>query len=172
MDDRRLTENKGYELYDDSEADQTACSRGSRICSYLSRHLYAYTIGSCLYFKNDTDRRASSEEIELKSMILRSQKNGSVDLEDSDKIDSEWRRKTAHKADCKMKKRIQYHFKDHIRRWKDGSRRRFPWKVILHLLLVVLVTTQVISCLRATKTNTEEFKFTNRLYLHTEFKAV
>ena len=123
-------------------------------CSRLFSCLYAYTIGSCLYFRteNEADQNSSAvwrsnesntEEIELKpAEIPNSQQSGTSNLEkESDTyMYNEWR-----KAECRMKKRIQYHFTDHIRRWMDMDRRRFPWKMMLHLLLVVLVTTQVSS---------------------------
>ena len=138
MDDK-VTERKVYELLDDDN------NRNPSVCSKVCSCLYAYTIGSCLYCKNDTNLRENTEEVELKSMLSMKHKNGEgvSDLEEGDSGSGEWRKRTACKADCKMKKRIQYHFKDHIRRWTDANRRRFPWKVILHLLLVVLVTTQV-----------------------------
>ena len=123
------TDNKVYELYDEDTT-----SAVSRLLSCL----YTYTIGSCLYFKNDDASAVSDEdEIELKPMISIGQKsdNGGTNMESS----NEWK-----KAECRMKKRIKYHFTDHIRRWiMDSDQRRFPWKLILHLLLVALVTTQV-----------------------------
>lgn len=127
-----------YELVDDELDDD------SNVCAKIFSCLYAYTIGSCLYFKSDTDRKATVEEIKLKSAIS-TKKNKTKErvLEEDGSMSSEWKRKIGLKADCKMKKRIQYHFKNHISRWTDKNRRRFPWKVILHLLLVALVTTQV-----------------------------
>ena len=111
---------------------------GPRICSCL----YTYTIGSCLYFKKkDADQ---VEEIELKSFTPIDQKHEKdAAMEEGVNVNNEWRRKNISKEDCKIKKRIQYHFKDHIKRWMDSDRRRFPWKLILHFLLVALVTTQV-----------------------------
>ena len=44
--------------------------------------------------------------------------------------------------DNRMKKKINLHFESHLQKWK---RQRFPFKVTLHLLLIVLVTTQVSS---------------------------
>ena len=139
MDD---TDNKVYELYDED----TTVNSSSGLLSCL----YTYTIGSCLYFKNDdassvTDEEEIGEEIELKPMISTDQKsdNAGTNTEeagrDSTPLSNEWK-----KAECRMKKRIKYHFTDHIRRWiMDSDQRRFPWKMILHLLLVALVTTQV-----------------------------
>ena len=112
--------NGDYELYNEDNT----------VLSGLFSCLYAYTFGSCWYFKN-----ADREEIELKPMTSSDQIN------DNGSNLGEGRGRE--RADCRMKKRIQYHFMDHIRRWMDPDQRRFPWKVILHLLLVVLVTTQV-----------------------------
>lgn len=116
------------------------------ICSRIGSCLYTYTIGSCLYFTNADapDQKANMKIIELKSMTSTDKKNSKSVLEEDNNVDNEWKKKTARKAaDCKMKKRIQHHFKDHVKRWLDSHRRRFPWKLILHLLLVAVVTTQV-----------------------------
>ena len=125
-------------------------------CSRLFSCLYAFTIGSCLHLKAEKEvdqnslavrrsNESNTEEIELKpAEIPNSQRSGTSNLEKESDTDmyNKWR-----KAECRMKKRIQYHFTDHIRRWMDSDQRhrRFPWKMILHLLLVVLVTTQVSS---------------------------
>ena len=137
----------GYELHDDLRVNP---------CSRLFSCLYAYTIGSCLYliktekeadqnalaiWRSNRRRRCNSDEIELKpAEISNSQQSGTSNLEKESNTCTlnEWM-----KAECKMKKRIQYHFTDHIRRWMDSDQRRFPWKMMLHLLLVALVTTQV-----------------------------
>ena len=50
--------------------------------------------------------------------------------------------KESRKEDNRMKKKINLHFESHLQKWK---RQRFPFKVTLHLLLIVLVTTQVSS---------------------------
>ena len=122
------TDNNVYHELHDEDTTVSACSA-------LFSCLYAYTIGSCLYFNvDDADR----EEIELKPMISSDQKNDKRNLEEGGNTNTGWE-----KEECRMKKRIQYHFMDHIRRWMDSDQRRFPWKMILHLLLVALVTTQV-----------------------------
>ena len=116
------------------------------LCSRILSCLYTYTIGSCLYFKNDAPDHGQKvkEQIELKVLPRSDQTKGQSVLE-SDKIKSEWKRKTFLKEDCKMKKRIQCHFDDHVKKWINRpDQRRFPWKLILHLVLVALVTTQVI----------------------------
>ena len=121
------------------------------LCSRICSCLYAYTVGSCLYFNNDekdSDQKAKVQ-IELKALVSEStqQTKGKSAQEESDEIiNSEWKKKIFLKADCKMKKRIQYHFDDHVKKWINRpDRQRFPWKPILHLVFVALVTTQV-SC--------------------------
>ena len=100
----------------------------SRICSCF----YLYTIGSCRYFANTSLSR--KDRLELR-MLWQSQ-------DDTDTKEDHWKRKTR-KADCRMRKRIRYHFQDHIRKWRDTERPRFPWKMVLHFLLVIVVTVQV-----------------------------
>ena len=113
-----------YKLYRDKVKDTKVT-----ICSRLFSCLYAYTIGSCMRQRSDA---SNIDEEEIKLAIDRTKSN----LEGGN--NTGWM-----KAECRMKKRIQYHFTDHIRRWMDSDQRRFPWKLMLHLLLVVLVTTQV-----------------------------
>ena len=58
--------------------------------------------------------------------------------------DEEWTTKTLKvRADHRMKERLQRHFQDHIQKWARDKHPRFPWKAVLHLLLVVFVTVQV-----------------------------
>ena len=45
------------------------------------------------------------------------------------------------KIDKLMKDKINHHFENHLQKWKN--RKRFPFKVILDILLVALVTAQV-----------------------------
>ena len=130
-----------YELYDED----TSVKPYSGFLSCL----YTYTIGSCLYFKDDADvglpLTDGEELIELEPVISSDQKSDKGNLEEGgsySRSSNEWKKS----AECRMKKRIKYHFTDHIRRWIiDSDQRRFPWKMILHLLLVALVTTQVTS---------------------------
>lgn len=42
-----------------------------------------------------------------------------------------------------MKRRIRFHFMNPFEKWAYRGRRRFPWKLLLQLLNVVLVVTQV-----------------------------
>lgn len=119
-----------YQMYpaDNKSAEDDHRFSLSRICSWL----YLYTIGSCRYFHTSLSRE---DRIELR-MLWQSQSDTPDTKEDH------WKKKTR-KADCQMRKRIRYHFKDHIRKWRDTERPRFPWKMVLHFLLVVVVTVQV-----------------------------
>ena len=42
-----------------------------------------------------------------------------------------------------IKQELKFHFMNPFEKWKYPSRRRFPWKLIVQLLLILLVTTQV-----------------------------
>ena len=58
--------------------------------------------------------------------------------------DNEWTTKILkERADDRIKKRLQRHFQDHVQKWSRDIHPRFPWKAVLHLLLVVFVTVQV-----------------------------
>ena len=137
-----MDERKGYKLFEDKPQDKLRDKPTLSICARIYSYFYTYTVGSCLYFKNDAD---NAEETELKLVIQSSGQRNFLDTvsREDDDLNNESKRKVTRIADCKMKKRIQYHFKDHVKRWMDSDKRRFPWKLILHLLLVALVTTQV-----------------------------
>lgn len=98
--------------------------------------LYGYTFGSCQYFSRTNLSLSRTDRVELRT-LWESQGTGATDTNED-----HWRRK-ARKADSLMRKRVRYHFKDHIKKWVDMDRRRFPWKMILYISLIVLVTVQV-----------------------------
>ena len=125
-----MESSNGYQRYSDNDPKDDHRFSLSRLCSYF----YLYTIGSCRYFNPSLSRK---DRIELR-MLWESQ-DGNID---TDTKEDQWKRKTR-KADCQMKKRIRYHFKDHIKKWRDTERPRFPWKMILHFLLVIIVSVQV-----------------------------
>lgn len=123
----------------------------SKICWFLVQ-IYHYTIGSCCYTpmrwlctalfycccccQNDINhgcKEMTECEILLKTKTL---------PEHVDK--NKWKRATLIDiADQRMKERLRHQFQDHIQKWMDRNHRRFPWKLVLHLLLVVSVTVQV-----------------------------
>ena len=111
--------------------------------SYLARiltGLRTYTIGSCNYsFCHSGGTNNPEEDIQLKALTVK------LNVKDNmrgDREEEEWKRR-AGRADMEMKKRISYHCKSVIEKWTDENRRRFPWKLILHVLLLVIVTAQV-----------------------------
>ena len=120
-----------------------------KIC-WLLMHFYHYTIGSCCYAplkwlcvtlfhnfccKNDTKHnKEETSEYETLSKITFPKNTQDTKWKRSSQIDE---------ADRRMKERLQYHFQDHIQKWTNMKGRRFPWKLVLHLLLVVSVTVQV-----------------------------
>ena len=125
--------NKNYQVYsEDEDEDHPQSNLLARICSCL----FLYTIGSCRYFSITSNSLSRKDRVELWSLWK------SQDAIYRDTTEDHWKNKTR-KADCLMRKRIQHHFQDHIRKWKDSERPRFPWKMILHLLLVIVVTIQV-----------------------------
>ena len=109
--------------------------------SYLTRiltSLRTYTIGSCNYSSCHSCAKSSEGvKLNVKDNMCGVYSGGQEEEE-------EWE-KRACQADKEMKKRLRYHFKSHIEKWTDENRRRFPWKLILHVLLLAIVTVQVSS---------------------------
>jgi len=131
--------NEDYQAYSGDENDNSRSS----LCPMLLSCLYTYTFGSCRYFGKTNISLSRKDRVELRT-LWKSQLDTTFVLREDD----EWKKKTK-KADCLMKKRIRYHFKDHIRKWTNSERPRFPWKMMLHILLVVVVTVQVsLQCIR------------------------
>ena len=126
--------NNDYQVYSDNEPKDDNRFSPSRLCSCL----YLYTIGSCRYFDASLSRK---DRIELRMLreSQNSRQNGSID---TDAREDQWEKK-ARNADYQMRKRIRYHFKDHIKKWRDPERPRFPWKMILYFILVIVVSVQV-----------------------------
>ncbi|XP_065902040.1 mucolipin-3-like isoform X2 [Dysidea avara] len=106
--------------------------------------LKTYTIGSCHYspFDGETRRFRDAIRKDEKDIELLRKSNGSVNGALREDQESEWKGKTS-RADNEMKTKLRYHFKSHIEKWKDETRRRFPWKLTLHILLILLVTAQI-----------------------------
>ncbi|XP_065902044.1 mucolipin-3-like isoform X2 [Dysidea avara] len=83
--------------------------------------------------------------------------------------DNEWTTKIQkERADHRIKKRLQLHFQDHIQKWSRDTHPRFPWKAVLHLLLVVFVTVQV-SIFAADKFKLTSFLVENTKSFHHYF---
>ena len=95
---------------------------------------YAYTIGSCYYGVGDTPF-CNGKMGDFVEMHMNS--NGVVhdhSQEPECHICS---------AEIQMKSKLHHHFKSHIGKWTNKNRRRCPWKVILHIILLLLIMTQV-----------------------------
>ena len=43
-----------------------------------------------------------------------------------------------------MKERLKFHFMDPFQKWDYQLRKRFPWKLIVQLTSIILVTAQVL----------------------------
>ena len=118
----------------------------SKIC-WLLAQLYHYTIGSCCY----TPLRQLYIKLCLDccKCCCTNRKKEETPYYELPKLpenvqDNKWKRASRiDEADRKMKEMLHYHFQDHIQKWTNRKHRRFPWKLVLHLLLVVSVTAQV-----------------------------
>ena len=42
-----------------------------------------------------------------------------------------------------MKEELNFHFMNPFQKWKNPNRRRFPWKLVIQLISIILVTIQV-----------------------------
>ena len=113
------------------------------------RILYDYSIGSCItsvscskYFRSDKPDHIemNSYSASFTASVSGSKKTGPAFLAEKPPIE------TIRKLDKLMKERVNRHFENHIQKWKN--RKRFPFKVILDLLLIILITTQVSSLYR------------------------
>lgn len=90
--------------------------------------LYKYTIGSCIPSKYSRDKTQNVEQ----------------ELEEPAAVTPDFAQIMDNSHGGKeLKKRINYHFQNHLQKWE---RKKFPWKALSHLLLVLLVTIQVIKC--------------------------
>ena len=133
-------DNKEYLLYKPEEKSLDVANgnraKGSSCISSLSKMLgilYQYSIGSCIhsllscsqYFRSDA-KPFDNESVELDIVCPGNLKKAP---ESKKAI-----------RDTRMKEKINLHFQSHLQKWK---RKHFPFKVTLHLLLVVLVTVQV-----------------------------
>ena len=117
-------------------SDETEQNLLIRVLARILACLLTYTIGSCNYsfcHRVGVGVNVNNENNEIQMEQLR------VKHDDQEK---EWKTRSC-RADIRMKKRLLYHFKSHIGKWRDEHQRRFPWKLVLHVLLLIVVTTQV-----------------------------
>lgn len=42
-----------------------------------------------------------------------------------------------------MKSQLKFHFMNPFEKWKYDKRRRFPWKLIVQMIVIILATIQV-----------------------------
>ena len=42
-----------------------------------------------------------------------------------------------------MKSQLKFHFMNPFEKWKYNKRRRFPWKLIVQMIVIILATIQV-----------------------------
>ena len=58
-------------------------------------------------------------------------------------------RKRNHEAERNFRRKLKFHFMNPFQKWRYAKRRRFPFKLVLQLLAVALVTAQVCVRVRA-----------------------
>ena len=137
----------------DSSVEESMAVKVSNQAKRMFKSLYQYTIISCMsslqlknYWLSDEPPEELSIEPDAKGVVIEMDSfppgNQTAGVQDGvpkskKPIDIEKERR-----DERMKKKIKFHFQSHLQKWK---RQRFPFKVTLHLLLIVLVTTQVSS---------------------------
>jgi len=46
-------------------------------------------------------------------------------------------------ARFELRQKLKHHFKSHFEKWTNENFPLFPWKAMLHILLIILVTAQV-----------------------------
>ena len=133
----------GYVLYkvDEEFVPLTNSRQNWSIGEYVAKCcwiLYDYSLGSCItscrnfsqYFQRDTD----PDYIEMNDFYCESLKKAVIE-------DEKPTTDAIKKIDKLMKEKINHHFENHFQKWKN--RKRFPFKVILDILLIALVTAQV-----------------------------
>lgn len=128
-----------YTLYHGAESSKKNlhASRKTRYCEHAKsclKVLYDYSVGSCLPAqytgaskRNGTKQRTDAETIEMDDFIGLIPEREAVTTKD--------------RKELEMKDAVKFHYQSHLQKWT--KHKRFPWKVIFHLLLVVLVTIQV-----------------------------
>ena len=112
----------------------------NKFCYYTKeclKILYKYSLGSCIHSKR------CPCVARQRCTCTCSQSNKDAELEMADISNSKPNTEIKERKDCEtcMKKAVNYHYQSHVKKWSQHQ--KFPWKVILHLLLVALVTIQV-----------------------------
>ena len=98
--------------------------------------LYDYSVGSCVPAQcagaSKRSKRKENENITA----------AAVEMDDIMGLIPEREAITVKdRRELEMKDAVKFHFQSHLQKW--SKHRKFPWKVIFHLLLVALVTIQV-----------------------------
>ncbi|XP_011405686.2 PREDICTED: mucolipin-2-like isoform X2 [Amphimedon queenslandica] len=60
-----------------------------------------------------------------------------------------------------MKSELKFHFMNPFQKWKYDKRRRFPWKLLVHMIVITLVTIQLCVCAEERR-ELKTFVFNNR----------
>lgn len=95
-------------------------------------HLYNFTIASCQYAFCDCLRsRKRASYVALEGVNQPDHDTGGNIQEESTK------------EILDMKAQLGFHFMNPFQKWKFHGRRRFPWKLITQVIVIILVTTQL-----------------------------
>ena len=76
-----------------------------------------------------------------KCTCSQSKKGTELEMVDFSNSKSNVEIKERKESESDMREAVNCHYQSHLKKWNQD--RKFPWKVVLHLLLVVLVTVQV-----------------------------
>lgn len=149
---KQSNDKDGYVLYKHEEAaSRRKHCKSWRVvfCGGLVKYLrilYDYSIGSCItslscskYFRSDKPHHIemNSYSASFSASCSSRDREKTLAVLEAERPPIE----TVRKLDKLMKGRVNRHFENHIQKWKN--RKRFPFKVILDLLLIILITTQV-----------------------------
>lgn len=68
----------------------------------------------------------------------------------------------------KLKEILRIHFKSPFQKWSDEKRRKFPWKLAVQIISIILVTTQVlnISCVAGNVPKQKNYHIPSSLYVY------
>lgn len=122
----------------DLSSDSSTSSDTCRVPSlkHIGKQLYKYTVGSTRCASMCYRRRRGYEEIHSSTS---SSSSSSSSTEDEAEV-----RMLRKKEEKDIRQKLKFHFMNPFQKWKYDRRRRFPFKLVLQAVTVVLVTAQVI----------------------------
>ena len=123
-------------------------SKSEDIIFWCLSKLYQLTIGSCVRSCCRTPFRLCQKFLCCKDILSEDEVEMSDVASDDETTplcdEDHWKKKRRiEKVDARLKRKLKHRFQDHINKWVQNKHPRFPWKLIVHILLVGLVTAQV-----------------------------